>query len=146
MKWRKENIFYNGIVLTRRPLCIYSHASLESVFKYVVNMCVNTMCAMLFKSSFKVNVHKQSSLLLLKWKHETWVWEPYTNLGKFKGFPLLFDCLVSQCPFQVSFANVVIYNLIFLYHPNFIYTCIVLCTENLKALTWNTDSLQPKNG
>lgn len=36
-------------------------------------MYISPMCAMFFKSSFKVNVHKQNSLLLLKLKHKTYV-------------------------------------------------------------------------
>lgn len=32
---------------------------LIKIFKYMVNMCINAIYAMLFKLSFKVNVHKQ---------------------------------------------------------------------------------------
>lgn len=64
-------------------------------------MWVNTY-AMLFKLSFKVNVHKLNILLVLKWKHEIHAREAiYTNLGMFKGFPFLFNYMVFHCPFQV---------------------------------------------
>lgn len=111
MKLRKENIFYNGTVLTCKPLCISSHASLESVFKYVVNMCINTMCAILFKSSLEVNVHKQNSLLLLKLKHN--IKPDYTNLDMFKGFPFFYLIVwFLSASFNYFFLNVVIYKLI----------------------------------
>lgn len=67
----------------------------------MVNMCINAIYAMLFKLSFKVSVHKQNILLLLKWKHEIYVCEAtYTNLDMFKGFQFLFNYVASQCPFQ----------------------------------------------
>lgn len=48
-----------------------------------------------------MNVHKQNILLLLRRKHEICVCEAiYTNLDMFKGFQILFNYMVSQCPGQ----------------------------------------------
>lgn len=65
-----------------------------------------------FLNCFKMNVHKQNILLLLKQKHEIYICETiYTNLNMFKGFPFVFHYSFSMLISNV-FSNTIIYNFI----------------------------------